>query len=435
MVYAFYSPPEVDWIVEISVDVRPYVREIYGSEYETFLFDRYWSQLSGDIDGLDRLDVVSLTDAAAWSFIDGTPRNDILDAGIAGRLATDADGVYRVPSRRTAEFGHLEIFSLIAVPELTYHFANELLVETVLDVGAQIKQLVSMVGIMAFVSVVIGVTVAMVAAWYLRNRLFRPLGTLQAQFALAASGDYDRIERHPAAVPAYSEFRQIFDAMSTMIDAIQERERALVDSNQQKKILLQEIHHRVKNNLQVMASLLNLERNRVDIRPADEALQAAESRISAIAAVHTLLYQSDRLGFVEMADFIRRQADHIFDLYDSPDITIEPTFALDDLVCPMDQAVSLALILTEVFTNAVKHGASADGTVRIDVALTTGDGTYTLSIADHGAGFGESQASRVGALGFQLVRQLAGQLRAELELGERPGGGAAVRIRGQVAAS
>ena len=89
-------------------------------------------------------------------------------------------------------------------------------------------------------------------------------------------------------------------------------------------------------------------------------------------------------------------------------------------------------ILTEVITNSVKHGVAPDGTVRVEISLTTDDsGGYSLSVRDHGNGFGESATARVGALGFQLVRQLARQIHGEVDLDNAPDGGAVVTLRVQ----
>ena len=430
--FSYFSPPGVDWIVEVGVDLRSFATDQYGADYTGFLFEDYWQQLAGQKVGLARLDVISVTNLAAWSFIDGETREDVLRNEVLAQARSAAGKVYTVPQRGIWRDEPRQLYTAIHIPELEYHFAKDLLVETTFDMQEQLRGLATTAVLAVGVALLFSGALLLTLNRMLRRNLFSPFEDLLAQFQLAAAGEYDQVSRATADRYGTKDFARIFQALHAMIEAVRIREAALRDADGQKRILLQEIHHRVKNNLQIMASLLNLERNRVDVRPADEALQAAESRVKAMAAVHTLLYQSDHLGYVRVEDFVVQHGSHLFDLYSSEYAKLEPRFQLEPLVIPMDEAVPLALILTEVITNSVKHGVAPDGTVRVEISLTTDDsGGYSLSVRDHGNGFGESATARVGALGFQLVRQLARQIHGEVDLDNAPDGGAVVTLRVQ----
>jgi two-component sensor histidine kinase len=428
--FSYSSPPGVDWIVEVGVDLRSFATDRYGADYTDFLFEDYWQQLAGQNLGLARLDVISVTKLAAWSFITGATREEVVRNDVMAQARSGANGVYTLRPSGIWSGEPRQVYTVIQVPEFDYHFAQDLLVETVFDMRELVRGLTTTAVLAVGVAFLFSAALLVALNLMLKKNLFSPFEDLLAQFQLAAAGDYDQVSQATADRYGTKDFTRIFQALHTMIEAVRVREEALRDADGEKRILLQEIHHRVKNNLQIMASLLNLERNRVDVRPADEALQAAESRVKAMAAVHTLLYQSDRLGYVRVEDFVVQHGSHLFDLYSSAYVKLEPSFYLEPLVIPMDEAVPLALILTEVITNAVKHGIAPDGTVHVEISLTMDEhGGYSLAVRDHGNGFGESAAARVGALGFQLVRQLAQQIHGQVDLDNAPDGGAVVTIR------
>ncbi len=189
-------------------------------------------------------------------------------------------------------------------------------------------------------------------------------------------------------------------------------EQALTRSLEEQRTLLSEVHHRVKNNLQIVSSLLALQsRGLPDGAPRD-ALRDLENRVRAMALVHEQIYATPSLSRVNLGAYARALVQHLQSLLD-PRASLQ--LAADAVEVAVDQAVPCGLLLNELVTNALKHGRSADGRCAITVSIAARDGGVALSVADAGPGIGPS-APRPGSLGFALVRSLTRQLRATLSV-------------------
>jgi two-component sensor histidine kinase/sensor domain CHASE-containing protein len=199
-----------------------------------------------------------------------------------------------------------------------------------------------------------------------------------------------------------------------------ETERRIRAALREKEVLLREIHHRVKNNLAIIVSLLSLQQNR--IRSADAAVAAfadTQSRVQALAQLHQMLYQSENLEVIDLADFISdatRRLQNIYDAYGDVEIDLD----LSSVEVDMDHAIPAGLIFTELFTNAFKYGAPDSGVARVSVSLRhTEDRDATvvqLEVCDNGRGMSSETGGREDtSLGMELVRALTQQLNAELD--------------------
>lgn len=185
---------------------------------------------------------------------------------------------------------------------------------------------------------------------------------------------------------------------------------ALLESLSQKETLLQEVHHRVKNNLQVIASLLRLGRGYVHDRPSLGIFDDSIARLHSIALIHEQLYQSADLGKIEMSRYLR---DLVTELVRA-NTTLRRVAAhvdADRIFLNVDRSVPLGLIVNELVNNALKHGFRAPGTTapRLVVTLTESATRYELVVADNGAGIDPALA-RDNSLGLRLVASLAKQL-------------------------
>jgi two-component sensor histidine kinase len=189
------------------------------------------------------------------------------------------------------------------------------------------------------------------------------------------------------------------------------------DALKEKETLLQEIHHRVKNNLQVISSLLNMQRRKLEPGSQQDALQECQTRVQAIALIHEKLYQARNYARVPFAQYARSLANDVFQAAGlSPDaITLE--VEVQDVALAVDKAIPCGLILNELITNALKHAfpQGRRGTVRVELGQT--DGRVRMAVKDDGAGLpSELDLRRADALGMQLVSMLAEQLAARLEV-------------------
>ncbi len=202
-----------------------------------------------------------------------------------------------------------------------------------------------------------------------------------------------------------------------------ERTAQLRTALAEREALLREVHHRVMNNLHVMAGLLNLARDRAGDAAAATALDGAIARVYSMALIHSQLYGSERLDQVDMARFARELYAHIADRHLG--MQVEAVFDLDPVELHLERAVPCGLVLGEALSNVFAHAfAAGGGKGRVAVRIKQRPaGRVFLAVEDNGQGMPADQAD---GLGLGLIRSVAGQLRGELSItGEQ---GAAIRL-------
>jgi PAS domain S-box-containing protein len=205
-------------------------------------------------------------------------------------------------------------------------------------------------------------------------------------------------------------------------------EQFLKSSLQEKEVLLQEIHHRVKNNLQVITSLLTLQADSIADEPVRQMFAEACNRVRSISDIHELLYLSPDLARVDFNAYIHRLSEHLASLYGIGTERVRIQISAD-VVLPLAQAIPCGLILNELLTNCLQHAfaGTRQGTIR--VALTADQNRFLLEVEDDGAGLPESfSVDETSALGMRLVSVLARQLRGELHSQNLAGAGTRVSL-------
>ena len=186
---------------------------------------------------------------------------------------------------------------------------------------------------------------------------------------------------------------------------------------------MQEIHHRVKNNLQVVASLLNLQASRIRQPEARAEFQAARDRIRALATLHRHLYVYGEIHTIDMGEFLDELCGQLFKaLGETPGGRLQLTVQAPALKVSSDQAVPLALIVTEAVTNAVKYAFPDGRPGHIGVTLRQDGDDATLEIADDGIGIPsgrqQTDAGMRDGVGLHLINGFARQLNATLLVDE-----------------
>ncbi|MFZ3046800.1 MAG: PAS domain S-box protein [Desulfatirhabdiaceae bacterium] len=187
---------------------------------------------------------------------------------------------------------------------------------------------------------------------------------------------------------------------------------------QEKEVLLREVHHRVKNNMQVISSLLYLQAMRPGNEPAQHALFESQQRVIAMAMVHEVLYNNQNMAAIDLSDYLKRLVNQLQAVYrNRADIRI--AMEADKIEVDISQAMPCSLILNELITNAFKHAFpdGRNGTVQITLSLIR-DRDVVLAVSDNGVGFTLDQdPSNPVSLGLKLVQRLAKrQLKGNLEL-------------------
>lgn len=202
-------------------------------------------------------------------------------------------------------------------------------------------------------------------------------------------------------------------------------------SVREKDALLMEVHHRVKNNLQVINSLLQLEARRSTVAQTKEVLGDMQARIRAMALVHESLYCSDTLASVDLASYLTQLATQAFQAQSRPSGGVQLELSLESVHVGMDQAIPCGLLLTELISNCLKHGfpAGATGHIRITLQPQAAPQQWRLRVCDTGVGLPENfEDKRKNSLGLQLVTDLARQLGGNLEMAPNPGKGVAITV-------
>ena len=196
-----------------------------------------------------------------------------------------------------------------------------------------------------------------------------------------------------------------------------EQHRSEIEASlKEKEVLLKEIHHRVKNNLQVISSLLSMQSMKIDEPAALQMFQDSRDRVRTMALIHEKLYQSENLSRVDFADYIRTMSRELSFLYEYRE-TVRFEFDVDEVMIGIDKAVPCGLIINELLTNALKYAFSDDRSGTISLRLKREGDFIRLEIADDGVGLpAETDLEQSGTLGLQLVTILAGQLSARITL-------------------
>ena len=197
-------------------------------------------------------------------------------------------------------------------------------------------------------------------------------------------------------------------------------------SLREKELLLKEIHHRVKNNLQITSSLLRLQAAKIPDAAVRQLLRESQDRIRSMALVHEMLYRSEDLARVDFPQYVRALVPQLFRSY-NPGGRIRYRVEIDELVFGVDLAVPCGLIINELVANALKHAFPGDRRGEICVRMRLEQDRYRLSVEDDGIGFPAGlDVSQTGTLGLQLVRTLTEQIGGRLQ--EKTGQGTAFII-------
>ena len=197
-------------------------------------------------------------------------------------------------------------------------------------------------------------------------------------------------------------------------------EKAIKESLEEKKILLREIHHRVKNNMQIINSLLNLQSQHVDEAKTRDALKESQGRVRSMAMIHEKLYQSPNLTKIDFKDYIEKLASNLIYTYEVQTRNIEQVFDAKDVEMNIDTAIPCGLIINELVTNSLKYAfpqseSNTNGIIKIELDQI-GD-HFKLVVSDNGVGLpSHIQPENTETLGLQLVNNLVTQLEGTIEI-------------------
>ncbi|HKP58734.1 MAG TPA: PAS domain S-box protein [Polyangiales bacterium] len=198
--------------------------------------------------------------------------------------------------------------------------------------------------------------------------------------------------------------------------ALRAHQTSLAASLKEREVLLQEVHHRVKNNLQVISSLMNMQQRLLEDTIAIRALDECRTRVEAIALIHEQLYQSRDYTNVPFDPYVRNLAHSVFRGASGALGRIKLTLDLEPIALAVDRAIPCGLMLNELLTNAVEHAFPDGRTGEVRIGLHVVDGTLELTVADDGVSIPEDKRSDFSSsLGLELVSILVEQIQGTLQ--------------------
>jgi PAS domain S-box-containing protein len=217
------------------------------------------------------------------------------------------------------------------------------------------------------------------------------------------------------------------EAAATLERVVEERTAELRESLREGDMLLREIHHRVKNNLQVISSLLQLQTNAARDDAVRRVLRESQNRITAMALVHQLLYRSKEVARVEFGEYLRNLADRLVEAYSVRPDRISLAVDAEVIHVDLDTAIPCGLIINELVANALEHAFPAGRRGHILITLTREPDVIALAVSDDGIGLPlDIRVDAPTTFGLSIVRTLARQL--EGTIASLPGPGTTIQV-------
>ncbi len=219
-----------------------------------------------------------------------------------------------------------------------------------------------------------------------------------------------------AAFLFYNRFRlkkKTSDALAVKNTEIEKQKEVIQSSLGEKETLLREIHHRVKNNLQIISSLLNIQSSHIQDENVLSSIQEGQSRVQAMSLIHQNLYQSEHLNNVDIQNYIQQLVAYLSEMFAGQSKDIKVTVDAPGINFDIDTAIPLGLIINELVSNAYKYAFDKHGKGNINISIKPKSGDdYVLEIRDDGKGLpADVNPEKSSSLGLKLVKILSRQLR------------------------
>ena len=235
------------------------------------------------------------------------------------------------------------------------------------------------------------------------------------------------------SAPVIDQKEDIIGLTLFILDVTEQKraEEAMKESLHEKEILLKEVHHRVKNNLQIISSMLNMQIEMSKNRNVQFELREGQNRINTMALIHDQLYQSDNLAKIELEDYIRNLVSYVINTFRYYGANINTEFRLSHLHLHLDQAIPLGLIINELVSNAMKYAFAEkdEGTIIVSMEKNA-DSRLTFTVRDDGAGLPEGfEPDKLNTLGIQMIKALTQQLEGNFSIESDKGVRAVISFR------
>ncbi len=358
--------------------------------------------------GQPLLHYVDMAGQARWSEVAG------LDAGIRPGANENCQPSPDAPSGQVWHFSQAANSGLSSVGNISLGLSMD-------SYESSIRTIYRNVGTTGTIAVVIG----FLASFSVARKLIQPIRALQIFAAKVAGGALST----RANVEAAGEIGDLAESINRMVDSLEQSHVKLRESMKnsaslrEKEILLREIHHRVKNNMQILTSLLRLQTRQADSQELREVLQESEARIRSMGLLHEKLYQSESVSRIEMHGYLRTLTGELARVNTPQGCRREIKLNVHNVFMGLDTALPCGLIITELVTNALKYAfpGRLEGSIYVSLG-SGGDGVYHLVVWDNGIGMkADFDISKATSLGMRLVKMLTDQLNGSLVLDSEHG--------------
>lgn len=199
-------------------------------------------------------------------------------------------------------------------------------------------------------------------------------------------------------------------------------EKKIAKELKEKEVLLKEIHHRVKNNMQIISSLLNMQIRYVQNEADKEIFRESQNRIKSMALIHERLYKSDDLTHISFEEYAKKIISYLLASYESGSRHIQFTFNIDDVAIPINHAIPLGLIVNEIISNSLKHAFNNTDKPKISISLQKTEIMFKMTISDNGSGIDVSQQQPDSkTMGIHLIKTLTAQLHGSVHISSDKG--------------
>ena len=214
----------------------------------------------------------------------------------------------------------------------------------------------------------------------------------------------------------YARLRRTNKHLIIQKERVEAKSKLIQKSLQDKELLLKEIHHRVKNNLQIISSLLNLQSHQITDEKALQTIKVSQNRIQAIALVHQKLYQSKQIDRVDFKGYLEDILEQQKDVFTVPNTFVVTSVESPEIQLDLDRAVPLALIVAELVTNSFKHAFKETMEPRLIVRVSITEHGYELMVSDNGKGLpAEFGVKEHDSLGMEIIEALKEQIGAQMD--------------------
>jgi two-component sensor histidine kinase len=206
--------------------------------------------------------------------------------------------------------------------------------------------------------------------------------------------------------------RRIIERMHGIYQGKEELEKRV----EEKEMLLKEVHHRVKNNLQTVSSLLRMQSRSIEDAQTLSQIRSSQNRVVCMAMVHEMLYQREDLSCIEYSTYVHQLGDYLVKSIKGPESNIRLKIDIPEIELGIDTAIPLGLLINEAVTNALKYGFEGRDSGEISISLEKEDKhEYILRIGDDGIGYPESMDYQTSkSLGLKLIHNLSRQLKGSV---------------------